>query len=242
MTDAATSSGAATPTTARGLRQRKKERTRDALARAAMELFVAKGFEATTVDEIAEACEVSQRTFFRYFAGKEAAAFVIEELVEEHFAAAVLDRPAAEPPLAALRNAIFDTWDDLDRTVREVIPVELHMRMYQVIESTPALLAARLRRQAQLEQRITEVVARREGLDPHTDVRPRVLVAAFSGVARAASQYWGKCHDTSVEAVRRSFQRHLTAIGPELLGDWRAATDGHHHDPANGGEFRARQT
>ena len=52
--------------------------------------------------------------------------------------------------------------------VLELVPVELHMRIYQVIESTPALLAVRLRRQAQLEQRITEVVAHREGLDRGT--------------------------------------------------------------------------
>ncbi len=204
-----------------GLRERKKRRTRGALARAAMELFTTQGFDATTVDEIAEAVEVSQRTFFRYFAGKEAAAFVVEELVEEHFAGAVHERPSAEPPLEALRNAILETWEDLDKAIRELVPVELHMRMYQLIESTPALLAVRLARQAALERRITEVVARREGLDPSADLRPRVLVAAFSGVVRTASQHWGQCQDTSVEAVQRSFEEHLAAFGPALLGGWR---------------------
>lgn len=205
-----------------GLRERKKQRTRGALAHAALELFTTKGFEHTTVDEIAEAVEVSQRTFFRYFASKEAVAFVVEELVEEHFTATVADRPAGESPLEALRNAILETWEDLNKAIRELIPVELHMRMYQVIESTPALLAVRLRRQAQLEQRIAEVIARREGLDPRLDPRPRVLVAAFGGVARAASEHWGQCHDTSVEAVRRSIEEHLAAFGPALLGSWRS--------------------
>ncbi len=224
MADSApTATGHSAPPASGGLRERKKQRTRGALARAAMELFTTRGFEATTVDEIAEAVEVSQRTFFRYFASKEAAAFVIEELVEEHFAVAVLERPASESPPAALRNAILETWDDLDKAMRELVPVELHMRMYQVIESTPALLAVRLRRQAQLEQRVTEVVARREGLDPRHDLRPRVLVAAFGGVMRTASQYWGQHHDTSVEAVRRSFEQHLAVFDPALLGDWRAA-------------------
>lgn len=204
-----------------GLRERKKQRTRSALAHAALELFTTKGFEHTTVDEIADAVEVSQRTFFRYFTNKEAVAFVVEELVEERFAVMVGERPAGESPLEALRNAILETWDDLDKAIRELIPVELHMRMYQVIESTPALLAVRLRRQAQLEQRIAGVIARREGLDPRADPRPRVLVAAFSGVVRAASEHWGQCHDTSAEAVRRSFEEHLAAFGPALLGDWR---------------------
>lgn len=204
-----------------GLRERKKQRTRNALARAAIELFTSRGYEATTVDAIAARVDVSQRTFFRYFAGKEDAAFVIDELVEEHFAAAVRDRPAHEAPMEALRGATLETWEDLSQAVNELVPVELHMRMYQLVESTPALLSGRLRRQARLDQRITDVVARREGLDPWTDPRPRVLVAAFSGVVRAASQTWGRHADASPEVVRRAIEEHLTAFGPALLGVWR---------------------
>lgn len=75
-----------------GLRERKKQRTHDALLRAALELFTTQGYEATTVDEIAEAVDVSQRTFFRYFAGKEEAALAVVGLTQEHFMAAVRAR------------------------------------------------------------------------------------------------------------------------------------------------------
>jgi AcrR family transcriptional regulator len=206
-----------------GLRQRKKQRTREALARAAAELFTARGYEATTVDAIAERVDVSQRTFFRYFSGKEDAAFVIEELVGDRLADAVAARPADEAPLLALGNALMETWQDLAVALDEIVPVELHMRMYQLVESTPALLAGRHRRQTRLEQRITEVVARREGLDPHADPRPRVLVAAFGGVVRTASHTMAGSPDASPEAVRRAFEEHLAAFGPALLGPWRAS-------------------
>lgn len=206
---------------ASGLRERKKQRTRDALTRAAMELFTTRGFERTTVDEIAEAVEVSQRTFFRYFSNKEQAALALEEVIEVHFMAALRERPAAEPPLEALRNAVLGTWHDINTAIHEVVPLDLYMRMYQVIETTPALLAARTRRQAEMEQRTIIEIARREGLDPAADLRPRVLVAAFGGVIRAASGHWGKCADDSVDQMRRSVEEHINTIGPALTGGWR---------------------
>lgn len=221
MTHSAAPANRRTTACEAGLRERKKRRTRDALARAAVELFTTQGYEATTVDAIAARVDVSQRTFFRYFAGKEDAAFVVDELVEEMFAGAVRDRPAHEPPLAALRGAILETWEDVAEAANELLPFELHMRMYQLVESTPALMAGRLRRQARLDQLITDVVAHREGLDPCADPRPRVLAAAFSGVVRAASQSWGRHADNSPEAVRQAIKEHLAVFGPELLGAWR---------------------
>ncbi|MYT25179.1 TetR family transcriptional regulator [Streptomyces sp. SID7760] len=208
------------PVPAPGLRERKKRRTRDALLRAALLLFVAQGYEQTTVDEITDAVDVSQRTFFRYFANKEEVAFAVQDLVESHFVAALRARPVSEGPLEALRRAVLDAWDTLDEALSEVVPVDLYMRTYQLIESTPALLAVHLRRSAELEERIALLIAEREGLDVDADPRPRVAVAAVSGVMRVTGRLWGQGGDASVASIRRMTEACLDQIGPALAARW----------------------
>ena len=88
-----------------GLRERKKRRTRQAIIDTAHELFHEKGYEATTVEAIAAGADVSVRTFFRYFASKEAVALAPLDEMGDLTLAALRRRPADEPPLAALRGA-----------------------------------------------------------------------------------------------------------------------------------------
>ncbi|MFD7661632.1 TetR family transcriptional regulator [Streptomyces sp. NPDC059788] len=208
-----------------GLRERKKQRTRDALIRAALELFTAHGYDETTIDEIAEAVDVSQRTFFRYFASKEEVVFAVHEMVEARYVEELERRPAAEAPLEALHNAVMTSWNDIGGAIQSVIPLELHMRTYQMIESTPALVAAHLRRYAELEEQIARLVARREGLDVTVDPRPRVVVAMFSGAMRVAGKVWGEGEDLSVESIREITEKYLAKIVPAVCGDWRDQGD-----------------
>ncbi|MFI1047284.1 TetR family transcriptional regulator [Streptomyces griseoruber] len=207
------------------LRERKKRRTRDALLRAAVELFTSRGYEATTVDAIAEAVDVSQRTFFRYFTGKEEAALGLVELTVERFVQAVRERPAHEPPLEALRQAVLDGWSSINEVVESVVPVELYLRMYRVIESTPVLLAAYLRRSTEVEETLAAVIAEREGLDVDADPRPRLAVAVFSGVMRVTERQWVAQEEGefSLAGIRALTSRYLDQVGPALLGDWREA-------------------
>jgi AcrR family transcriptional regulator len=204
-----------------GLRERKKQRTRDALIRAALELFTTRGYERTTVDEIAAAVDVSQRTFFRYFAGKEDAALAAQQLAMDHFVEALRARPAQEPPLEAMRRAVQEGWDTLHEVVEAVVPIELYLRMYRVIESTPVLLAAYLRSSAEAEERIARLIAQREGLDVDTDPRPRVAVAVFGGVIRVTERLWSAGDDFSVEALRALTATYLDQVGPALAENWR---------------------
>ncbi|WP_431947138.1 TetR/AcrR family transcriptional regulator [Actinacidiphila sp. bgisy167] len=202
-----------------GLRERKKRRTRDALIRAAIELFVVKGYERTTVDEIAAEVEVSQRTFFRYFAGKEEVALALEDIVEAAFVGAVAERPAGEAPFEALRAALNESWHSIGAVIAAVVPLPTYMAMYRVIESTPTLLSAQMRHSALVEEQLASVIAAREGLDP-ADPRPRVLVSAVGGVIRAAQRLWGNGDETTVESIRRITEEHLDLLVPVLAQPW----------------------
>ncbi|WP_328909991.1 TetR family transcriptional regulator [Streptomyces sp. NBC_00234] len=208
-----------------GLRERRKQRTRDALLHAALELFTTQGYERTTVDEIAEAVEVSQRTFFRYFANKEEAAFAVQTMVESRFLTELRQRPAAETPFEAMREAVLCSWRSIGEAIEALIPVDLHMRTYRMIESTPSLLAAHMRRGVVLEEEIARLIAGREGLDLESDPRPRIAVAAFAGVMRVAGQQWGQGDDTSMESLRALTEEYLDHLGPTLAGNWRSSTD-----------------
>ncbi|NUO45282.1 MAG: TetR family transcriptional regulator [Streptomyces sp.] len=203
------------------LRERKKQRTREALLRAALELFTTRGYEQTTVDDIVGAVDVSQRTFFRYFANKEEAALAVVELAVAHFVEAVRDRPPHEAPMEALRQAVVEGWDSLNDTIESVVPVELYLRMYQVVESTPVLLAAHLRRSMEVEETLARVIAEREGLDVEADLRPRLVVAVFSGVMRVTERRWSTGADFGLDAMRALTASYLEQVGPALTGDWR---------------------
>lgn len=204
-----------------GLRERKKQRTRNALTRHALELFARQGYDGTTVDEIAEAADVSQRTFFRYFANKEEVALALQEVEEAVALAALAHRPPEEPPLTAMCRAAMATWDAMGPAIVAVVPLELHLATQRMIESTPQLLAARLRRLGHFEDRLAAEIARREGVDLAADPRPRVLVAACSGVLRAASRVWGEKEDGDLDDLLRLVTDYLGLLGPALTGTWR---------------------
>ncbi|MFG2131667.1 TetR/AcrR family transcriptional regulator [Streptomyces sp. NPDC048751] len=204
------------------LRERKKQRTRDALVRAAVELFVSQGYDRTTVDGIAAAVDVSQRTFFRYFAGKEEAALALQDMAVARFVESVRERPPHEAPLEAMRQAVVEGWDTLNEIIESVVPIEQYLRMYHVIESSPVLLAAHLRRSVEVEETIAHVLAEREGVDVDADPRPRLTVAVFGGVMRLTERQWAAGVDFSLDAMRTLTISNLERVGPALTENWRA--------------------
>ena len=109
------------PHMAEGLRERKKQRTREQIIEAAMGLFAERGYHATTIAEIAEAADVAPRTFFSYFPSKEAVVFHNVDHELDGLASALRDRLPGETAFDALRrwiDSMFDNWaDDEDEAV-----------------------------------------------------------------------------------------------------------------------------
>src|SRR5262249_37137302 len=107
-----------------GLRARKKEQTRAALAEAGLRLFAERGYDETTLAEIAEAAGVSTRTIFAYFASKEDILFASLQGMCEAVAGAVTGRPEGTDALTALRDFIVSSApekDELDQRLGELI-------------------------------------------------------------------------------------------------------------------------
>jgi TetR/AcrR family transcriptional regulator, regulator of mycofactocin system len=96
-----------------GLRERKKQRTREQIVEAAMRLFAERGYHATTIADIATAADVAPRTFFAYFPSKEAVVFHNVDRDLDSLANALRDRLPGETAFDALRrwiDAMFDQW------------------------------------------------------------------------------------------------------------------------------------
>ena len=206
-----------------GLRQRKKQRTRDQLLDAAQQLFLRQGYARTTVDEITAAVDVSQRTFFRYFANKEQVALALMADGADDFIDYLRARPSDENPLQAMRAATRETWE---RAVpaQEGAYANAALEIFQLVECTPSLMAAYLHRLAEQQQLIAEVLAEREGVDLAVDLRPRLLAAVFSAVGRTAQHQWAAGADatlgTGPEDFLQVLERHLDQLGPALIADW----------------------
>jgi AcrR family transcriptional regulator len=176
----------ATDAVAEGLRERKKAKTRQALEDAALDLFARQGFDRTTVEQIADACDVSPRTFFRYFPTKEDVLFGDATEKLQLLVGALEQRPQGEPPLRSLRAALLaiaTTYEE-ERPLRKV--------RAEIVAATPMLRARGAERQDDWNDVAVEVLLRRneQAGAPIDPFAVRLAVAASSAAARAAFATW----------------------------------------------------
>ncbi|QKW52930.1 TetR/AcrR family transcriptional regulator [Streptomyces buecherae] len=117
-----------------GRRERKKAATRQAIADAALRLFLERGYDQVSVRDVAEAADVSTTTVFKHFSGKEALVFDQEADREAALIAAVRERPAGQSIPGALREHVLDTW--LPLAADPQLP-----DFVRLVDTTPALRA-----------------------------------------------------------------------------------------------------
>jgi AcrR family transcriptional regulator len=201
-----------------GLRERKKLRTRRALLEAAVRLFDEKGYEQTTVDEIAAAADVSARTFFSYFGSKEDVLFMRAEERAERLGALVAARGREETlgeVLLRLYEALAGDYADDGDLDLALSPVRARL-----VLTEPALRARALRLMFDGQPRIAEALLRAfPGLDP---VSASAVVGAFFGAVATAglvSHERGYSPEAVLAAGRRAARIAAYGASAAVEGD-----------------------
>ncbi len=197
-----------------GLRERKKARTREALREAAMDLFTRQGFDGTTVEEIAEACEVSPRTFFRYFPTKEDVLFADADTRRDCLLAVLADQPPDTPTFAALEAAMRALAADY-RDDRAALVARSN-----VVQGSPQLLAFKAEHQHGWEAAVVDALRRRnaEHGAPITLEALQLVTAVATAAMRVSLDAW------VAEAEGPELEEHLGRAFAKLRSGF-AATE-----------------
>jgi AcrR family transcriptional regulator len=168
-----------------GLRERKKRRTRHAIYEEALAQFERHGFEAVTVDAIAEAVDISQRTFFRYFPTKEAVLFCDWEHDLAELETFFLELPED----LELWDALCELADAWARTYEE--EQDLQLQKYAIIEASESAGAyERSEVLPETEQRLADTIARRMGGGYDASFKASIYAASYVSALLVAKKKW----------------------------------------------------
>jgi AcrR family transcriptional regulator len=173
---------------------------RGRLEQAALELYIERGYENTTVAEIAKQAGLTERTFFRHFADKREVLFWGGELLRERMVAAIVDSPASAPPIDAV-GAALEATVDLFQPRRESV-----LRRQAVVAANPELQERELIKMASLAAAMAEALRQRGVKDPGATLTAEAGIAVF----RVAFERWIK------DPRPRDFKRYIRESLEEL--------------------------
>jgi AcrR family transcriptional regulator len=193
----------ALPETRLGRRERKKLRTRALIQKEALRLFLEKGFEATTIEEIAEAADIAPSTFFNYFPTKEDVVF--QDDLDPVLLEAINVEPAGLGPIAVLRKAIHQVFSQLTPEQNTIF-----RRRLALMASNSTLRAAFLNQSASQLDEIVAVIAGRAGRSSD-DFAVRNLAGALLGVMIATFLTAAKDPDADILGLGDQALAHLEA-------------------------------
>ena len=201
-----------------GLRERKKQQTRQQIFEAARKLFAERGFDAVTVADIARLADVSEVTVFNCFPNKEDLFFGGMTFFEEQLLEAVRTRPRGESALKALRRRLLDSVDGLRTRER----IEAVLKAAGAMSSSPALLTREREIVDRYTRRLAALLGEETGADPD-DVEAMAAAAALFGAHRAVVNHVRKrvaagrrgtaLVDETRTQIRRAFGRLEKGLG-----------------------------
>jgi AcrR family transcriptional regulator len=188
-------------------RERKKLETRQALERAALRLFGERGYEQTTVEDIAEAADVAVRTFFRYFSSKQDVLFgevVTDRVVRLRTELAA--RPLDEDLLDSIRT-VMDLLDFTGPDEEEQILARMELMRRQ-----PSFVTRYLEIMDEMRSTVVDFVAERTGLDPSRELFPLLVGGACVASWDSSLKLWvASGATTSLSKLRNDAFTTLTA-------------------------------
>jgi AcrR family transcriptional regulator len=176
-----------------GLRERKKQRTKQTIVDVATRLFSEHGYQQTTLVQVAEAADVAPSTFFNYFPTKVDIVFCLLDAAIESAQRRIIERPEGEPAIQAIAAWLTEELPEVEQPYAEAV-----RRFRKIIGSAPELLGEERLRLARLEDVLAAGFARDLG-ESADGMRSRVLAAmALRGMLEAWNAWFEK-HATDAD-------------------------------------------
>lgn len=174
-----------------GRRERKKRATRLALKAAALDLVSARGYNNVTVEDIADAVDVSVRTFFNYFNSKEAAVVGDDDELVDALRAQLIGLPSEMSPVEALRvllmRRVQAIGEDIDLSGEDH---SVWLRRFTVVRSQPEVMWAYTRHLAEVERVIVDALVQRLGGDERLRGYASLVTTCALNVMKVAGSLW----------------------------------------------------
>jgi len=193
-----------------GLRERKKQQTRDRLAAAAFDLFEERGFGNVSAAEIAAKADVSERTFFRYFSSKEDVIFPDAEQQRRHVDELLTNLPATMTVIDGMRAALRTISHEFKESQ------ELQLARARLVSVTPSLQAMIVLREQEWVEALAKAIADRLELDID-DLRPELTAAVIVAAFRVVMNRWIKSGGS--EDINEMLDRALAYVGEGLAAN-----------------------
>jgi AcrR family transcriptional regulator len=220
-----------------GLRERKKEQTRQLIAETAWRLFADRGFAQVTVAEVARQAQVAVATVFNYFPTKEDLFYHRLETFGARLVDAIATRAEGEPVLVAFRRYLLESGGLLAQVeAGDPQALERLRTVNRVIAASPALLAREQRALARNADALAALLAAETDTQAH-DLRPQIAANALIGVQRALIDYIRRRVVADEEPARlaadvRRLGQRAFALLEHGLGDYATKPPRATHAPA----------